>query len=113
MDNAHRILESTAEAFEHCINQIANAENEGSVPIGELHACKINSGRFGVDWESSKAIMAATLAEEGKSRVVTVYEFDEEPAGGSSSRGGGRGRGGRGRGRGRGGLERGQQQLRF
>ncbi|KAF3930867.1 hypothetical protein ABW19_dt0204263 [Dactylella cylindrospora] len=121
VDSPERILQSTAEAFEHLVNQVANIESAGEKQIGEMHACKINSGRFGVDWGRSKRVMDGILEDEGKGRTVTVYEFEEEVGGGGSSssrgRGGGRGgRGGRGMGRGgrgRGGLERGQQRLTF
>ncbi|EPS42240.1 hypothetical protein H072_3787 [Dactylellina haptotyla CBS 200.50] len=76
VDTPDMILEATDAAFEHMVNQVANVE-KGGREIGALHACKINSGRFGVDWERSREVLNKVVREEGNGRTVTVYEFEE------------------------------------
>lgn len=49
VDTPENILENTASSFEHLLNLVANKE-AGRRTVGEMHACKINSGRFGVEW---------------------------------------------------------------
>ncbi|KAF3101263.1 ADP-ribose 1''-phosphate phosphatase [Orbilia oligospora] len=122
VDTPDKILESTTSAFEHFLNLVTNEETAGRRVVGELHACKINSGRFGVEWERSRKVLEDGLEDGGKGRVIFAYEFEEEGGGGGGAGGGaggssgGRGarRGsGRARGSSRGGLDRGQQTLRF
>ncbi|KAK6538105.1 ADP-ribose 1''-phosphate phosphatase [Orbilia ellipsospora] len=94
VDSPEMILRRTKGAFEGLLEQVRRVGVDGG-----LHACKINSGRFGVDWGRTREALEECLRVEGAGRVVVVYEFEEELGGGQSSRGG---RGGRGRGRGRG-----------
>ncbi|KAK6516421.1 ADP-ribose 1''-phosphate phosphatase [Arthrobotrys conoides] len=77
VDDPDKILESTASAFEHFLNLVANEEVAGRRVVGELHACKINSGRFGVDWERSRRVLEEGLEVGGRGRVVFAYEFEE------------------------------------
>ncbi|KAK6344088.1 ADP-ribose 1''-phosphate phosphatase [Orbilia brochopaga] len=96
VDAPDEILRSTKASLENMVAVIAGVENddmphggasttailgtgihEDTPEIGELHACKINSGRFGVDWERTKRVIEEVLTAEGKGRVVTAYEFSE------------------------------------
>ncbi|KAK6357440.1 ADP-ribose 1''-phosphate phosphatase [Orbilia javanica] len=107
VDTPDNILLNTISSFEHLLNLVGNEETGGTRTIGELHACKINSGRFGVDWDLTKEILEDGLDEDGKGRGLYVYHFDEfvprathrgggvrGGRGGYDGRGGGGGRGG-------------------
>ncbi|TFK74743.1 hypothetical protein BDN72DRAFT_832811 [Pluteus cervinus] len=64
-DSPDQILDATRSAVIDLVKQ--NIENKA------LHSCRINSGKFGVPWEDTRAI----LEELGV--VVTVYKPLEEP----------------------------------
>ncbi|KAK6509143.1 ADP-ribose 1''-phosphate phosphatase [Arthrobotrys musiformis] len=110
VDAPDRILEHTASSFEHFLKLLGDTERGGDADLGtagEVHTCKINSGRFGVPWERTGRVLEDALERDGEGRVVFAHEFEEETGagGGFKARPGG--------GRGGGGLEKGQQILRF
>ncbi|KAK6362915.1 ADP-ribose 1''-phosphate phosphatase [Orbilia blumenaviensis] len=115
VDPPEKILESTASAFEHLLSRVKNTP--GGVP-GALHACKINSGKFGVEWEKSRTILEDSLAAEGKDRILFVYEptcgeIEREKLEEAAQNSKATGAGSRGRRKSKGGLGRGQQTLKF
>lgn len=58
-DTPSRILAATKPAIEELLNKVDeyNADAKGSDHVGEVRICKINSGLFGVPWESTKPVL--------------------------------------------------------
>lgn len=57
-DTKADILHNTASAMRSLLREWAELRVSGNgVDIGELWACKINSGKFGVPWERTRAVL--------------------------------------------------------
>lgn len=76
MSGAAVILGNTEEAMEDLAAQIERLKGEGGREVGGCWGVRINSGRFGVGWESTREVL-----ERGRVDVVVVrpeYEEGEE-----------------------------------
>lgn len=57
--------------------RIREVEGRGEV-LGGLRMCRVNSGRFGVEWGRSEGILRGVVVEEGERGVVEVWEREGE-----------------------------------
>jgi ADP-ribose 1''-phosphate phosphatase len=75
-DKPNQILKATESAMRHLLQQIAS---EGSEKIGGIYMCRINSGKFGVPWKNSKAILEKIQVDmKGMSGDIHVIRPPEE-----------------------------------
>jgi ADP-ribose 1''-phosphate phosphatase len=89
-DGEDDILRNTERAMEDLVTQVLemrgrektqeeraegdeNDDHEGDEP-GALWACKINSGKFGVEWEKTARVLRRVLNSGGKGLSVKVVE---------------------------------------
>lgn len=56
---AEEILENTGSALKDLAKRVAEVRESGEGEIGGCHAVRINSGRFGVEWQKTKAVLEA------------------------------------------------------
>ena len=68
------ILDSTKNALEDLARQIAEVRQSGQ-KLGDCHAVRINSGKFGVAWQKTKAVLEAGEVN------ITVFRPEEEGRG--------------------------------
>ena len=76
---AEEILENTRNALADLAKKVAEIR-QSSEEVGKCYAVKINSGNFGVPWQSTKAVM-----EAGDLDMTVVSPEGEEGAGGEGS----------------------------
>ncbi|KAF1993182.1 hypothetical protein P154DRAFT_527947 [Amniculicola lignicola CBS 123094] len=67
------ILRSTGQAMRDLLRSIAEMEKDGFV-VGTVRMCKINSGKFGVEWEATEQVLREIVIEEGWRGEVEVWE---------------------------------------
>ena len=65
------ILGNTKKALEDLARQIAEIRQSGQ-ELGDCHAVRINSGKFGVEWQKTKAVLEAGDVD------ITVFRPGEE-----------------------------------
>jgi ADP-ribose 1''-phosphate phosphatase len=68
-DSAEEILGNTRSAVEGLLEQLKEAKGE----IGEVRMCRINSGRFGVEWEKTEEVLRSVVIKEGWMGKVGVW----------------------------------------
>ncbi|KAL9068262.1 MAG: hypothetical protein Q9161_006288 [Pseudevernia consocians] len=78
------ILENTRNALGDLAKQVAEMRGLGE-ELGDCHAVRINSGRFGVDWQKTKAVL-----EAGDTDITVVRPEAEEKADGTDVSAGGK-----------------------
>ena len=78
------ILENTRHALGDLARQVAEMRGSGE-ELGDCHAVRINSGRFGVDWQKTKAVL-----EAGDLDITVVRPEAEERADGTDVSAGGK-----------------------
>jgi ADP-ribose 1''-phosphate phosphatase len=44
------------------------------VEVGEVRMCKVNSGKFGVEWERTEEVLKGIVLREGWRREIGVWE---------------------------------------
>jgi ADP-ribose 1''-phosphate phosphatase len=71
-DGEESILRNTGLAMEMLLELVRRAE-EGGMRIGEVRMCRINSGKFGVEWERSEAVLKGVVVREGWRGEVGVW----------------------------------------
>lgn len=69
------ILKDTRKAMGDLERQVGEAKGKGEA-VGECWAVRINSGKFGVKWEKTKAVL-----EEGGVDIIVVRPAEEEEKG--------------------------------
>ena len=67
-------MENTKNALEDLTRQIAEIRQSGQ-ELGACHAVRINSGKFGVEWKKTKAVLEAGDVD------ITVFRPEEEGRG--------------------------------
>jgi ADP-ribose 1''-phosphate phosphatase len=74
-DSEENILRSTSRAVEELLEQVKNVEGEiGEIgEIGEVRMCRINSGKFGVEWERTEEVLSGVVVREGWRGEVGVW----------------------------------------
>lgn len=80
---AKEILENTQKALADLANQIAEirgSDEDGGQELGSCYAVRINSGRFGVEWQKTKAVL-----EAGELDITIVRPEGEENASGAGN----------------------------
>ncbi|KAH8704414.1 hypothetical protein GQ44DRAFT_552171, partial [Phaeosphaeriaceae sp. PMI808] len=70
-DSAADIVRNTAGAMEGLLGLVASVAGEG---VGVVRMCKINSGRFGVEWERTEEVLRGIGVRAGWKGVVEVWE---------------------------------------
>ena len=55
---AEEILDNTGKAIEDLARQVAEMKESGT-EVGQCRAVRINSGKFGVEWQKTKAVLEA------------------------------------------------------
>ena len=68
------ILDNTKKALEDLARQIAEIRESGQ-ELGVCHAVRINSGKFGVEWQKTKAVLEAGDVD------ITVFRTEDEGRG--------------------------------
>ena len=68
------ILNNTGTAVKDLATQVAKIRESGEV-VGECRAVRINSGKFGVEWQKTKAVL-----EAGDLDIAVVRPEEEEKA---------------------------------
>lgn len=58
-----RATESAIADLQAQLEVLRNEPADNPVPIGELVACRINSGKFGVRWERTREVLVKTGVE--------------------------------------------------
>ncbi|KUJ23965.1 uncharacterized protein LY89DRAFT_703231 [Mollisia scopiformis] len=72
-DKPDEILENTRRAVEDLLEKVKEAEGKGEM-VGSLRMCKINSGKFGVEWERTEMVLKEVEVKEGHRGVVEVWD---------------------------------------
>lgn len=75
------ILENTGNALRDLARQVAEMRGLDE-EMGKCHAVRINSGRFGVEWQKTKAVL-----EAGDLDITVVRPEEEEEAGAGTAAG--------------------------
>ncbi|KKY29179.1 putative ladp-ribose 1 phosphate phosphatase [Phaeomoniella chlamydospora] len=81
-DSQEDILKNTKMALEdlkrqvNMLNQEANGEETAVGSPGPLFTCRINSGKFGVEWKETKSVVESVFDEAGWTVTVIVGEAD-------------------------------------
>ena len=78
------ILENSENALRDLVRQVVEMRELGE-EIGSCYAVRINSGRFGVEWQKTKAVM-----EAGDLDITVVRPEEEEKVEGAGSAAGGK-----------------------
>lgn len=79
------ILENTRNALKDLAKQVAEIRDLGDEGIGKCYAVRINSGKFGVEWEKTKAVLEAgdlaitVVRPEGEEKAVAAGGKLEQP----------------------------------
>ena len=68
------ILDNTGNALKDFARQVAEIR-QSSQELGDCHAVRINSGKFGVEWQKTKAVLEAGDVD------ITVFRPEEEGRG--------------------------------
>ena len=79
---AEKILENTGNALKDLAKQVAEMRGLGE-EVGKCYAVRINSGKFGVEWQKTKAVLEAGELD------ITVVRPEEEKADGAGAGAGG------------------------
>ena len=74
MSPPQEILDNTKNALEDLARQIGEIRESGQ-ELGVCHAVRINSGKFGVEWEKTKAVLEAGDLD------ITVFRPEDEGRG--------------------------------
>jgi ADP-ribose 1''-phosphate phosphatase len=75
-DGEQSILTNTGLAMEMLLELVRRAEEEGEMRIGEARMCRINSGKFGVEWARSEAVLKEVVVREGWKGEVEVWSVE-------------------------------------
>jgi ADP-ribose 1''-phosphate phosphatase len=67
------ILKSTGPAVEDLLEKLKKAEDRAET-VGSLRMCKINSGKFGVEWESTKTVLGEVEVREGYRGAIEIWD---------------------------------------
>jgi ADP-ribose 1''-phosphate phosphatase len=54
------------------LEQVKNVEGEIG-EIGEVRMCRINSGKFGVEWERTEEVLSGVVVREGWRGEVGIW----------------------------------------
>lgn len=71
-DGPEQILENTKLAVEDLLQNIKKAEQ--SREVESLRMCKINSGRFGVEWKRTEAVLKEIVVEERSRKTIEIWD---------------------------------------
>ncbi|KAF2750341.1 hypothetical protein M011DRAFT_465108 [Sporormia fimetaria CBS 119925] len=76
-DTPRTILKNTGSAVRALLHQVQVIRASGEV-VGQLVMCRINSGRFGVDWDRTVDVLRNVDVQEGTVSEVEVWSMDED-----------------------------------
>lgn len=76
-DAPEEILMNTERAVGELLEKIKEAEESGE-RVGDLRMCKINSGRFGVEWDRTEKVLGKVGLEEGYRREIEVWDREAD-----------------------------------
>jgi ADP-ribose 1''-phosphate phosphatase len=71
-DVPEEILKNTRLVVEDLLRHITIVEGNGEV--GSLRMCKVNSGRFGVEWERTESILRKIVVKERSRNTVEIWD---------------------------------------
>jgi ADP-ribose 1''-phosphate phosphatase len=74
-DDEESILRNTKGAMEMLLELVRRVE-EGGVMVGEVRMCRINSGKFGVEWERTEEVLRSVVVREGWRAEVGVWGIE-------------------------------------
>lgn len=46
--------------------------------VGSLRMCKINSGKFGVEWERTEMVLREVKVEEGQRNDIEIWDREAD-----------------------------------
>ncbi|CAG8971392.1 hypothetical protein HYALB_00006942 [Hymenoscyphus albidus] len=76
-DRPDEILENSGRAVRDLLEQLKEAEEEGRL-LGGLRMCRINSGRFGVEWGRTEEVLEDIKVEERWRGDIEVWGREED-----------------------------------
>jgi len=72
-DGPDEILKNTELAVRDLLGKLKQAREKGE-KVGSLRMCKINSGKFGVEWERTEGVLEGIGLEEGKGVEIEIWD---------------------------------------
>jgi ADP-ribose 1''-phosphate phosphatase len=76
-DAPDEILKNTGLAVEDLLEKLKKAEGRGET-VGSLRMCKINSGKFGVEWERTEMVLEEVEVKEGYRRAIEIWDREAD-----------------------------------
>ena len=72
-DGPDEILKNTELAVRDLLVKLKQAKENGD-NLGSLRMCKINSGKFGVQWERTEGVLEGIRREEVRGQEVEIWD---------------------------------------
>jgi ADP-ribose 1''-phosphate phosphatase len=72
-DGPDEILMNTELAVRDLLVRLKQAKENGE-NLGSLRMCKINSGKFGVQWERTEGILEGVRLEEVRGQEIEIWD---------------------------------------